>query len=277
MSIKSLFRANVVVDTPNGDIKVSYASAVPTLQHKKNSNSVMISVKPEKATTALHGYTFFDEKISEICGIAEEKGVPVLLRFETVRKSDIDKSISILELTKDIGTAAKSVNKCCSGVYDFNNGKWVLVANASDPDNDPEELKRLINEVKETQVSTDDFFKEPATNRVPDPWILNKQSQLITMYFTVVEYEKKYGYTLEEEKRQKIARLLLKLSDEIQKILKGADVVNYKDYSHTKARQIVFSYEGSIKALDNESIKDVKTWCKECLAFAKTLCEWTKE
>ena len=274
--LKELFKLYPQIDSPKGEVKLSLVCAVPSVTKQKNS--LKITAQPDKAERAFTGYCLNDTPMSQILQLAAEKNERVLLRFEKQRKKDVDINISIAELSKDITTGQKYVINACVGVYDFKNKNWILSANHSNPDDDPADIQNVINECLkgENDIDVDNFF-EVQQVRIPNPRNFDTQQQLITMYFFILGCEKKHDYSLKDETRIEFAKRLLELADEIQKIIKEADYVDHKDYSHTRARFMIFQFEEFVNHLDKEAVVNLNTWMKDCYKYSKQILEWTKE
>lgn len=281
MELKQIFSQFQITDTPKGDVKVMIIAGIPSLNVSKKG-SVKVEIESEFAKQKVSGYCFSGSALVEILGKAEETQTPVIIRIEKQRKKDVDKDLSIVELSKDMATGQKNIITSIVGVYDINNSKWILEGNHADVKKDTdiinETLKSILEGSNKETVDVDSFFEVKQKEvHIPNPTNFDKQSQLVTMLFTVKEAENKYGYELEDETRQDIAIKILKLADEIQKLIKQADYVDYKDFSHNRARYMIFSYERLYRNLDKENVANIKDWIKDCYNTNKKILEWTKE
>lgn len=268
--------ANSPVQTPKGDVKLMVACGVPTISIPKGK-SMLVQVSPERSKFPLKGYCFSEGTMAEILTKAAETEQRVLIRIEKQRKKNVDKEIPIDELTKDMMTAKENIVTACVGVYDFNNEKWIIENGHSDPENDPDEIKAVISAAKMgADVDVEKFFESPKQKiNIPNPNNFDTQQQLLTFYFWIKGLENKYEYSLKDEIRKDFSKRILTLADEIQKLLKQADVVDHKDYAHTRARYMVFSLEDNFANLNQTAVANLNDWIKSVYEQAKDLINWT--
>ncbi len=62
----------------------------------------------------------------------------------------------------------------------------------------------------------------------------------------------------------------------IQKVILESDQVDYRDYSHVRARFLVFSYAEKVEPITQETLQDINGWLTRCLTKSKYIVEWTK-
>lgn len=106
----------------------------------------------------------------------------------------------------------------------------------------------------------------------------NGQQHLYTMYFAVNEFEKKNNFTFEEEEKRFIATILLQIADKIQMRITGLNNPNYKEYSHTTSRQILFNMiEDEFPITEELKEKEnVKNWANNILKKSYNLIDWVQ-
>lgn len=275
MKLNEFFTGASSLMGKRGDIHVSVASGIPRIVTNKKG-SMKIEVQPSTAQRPIGGYIHEDSIVGKILVKAAEDGHHVLLRTEKQRKKNIAEeklSIPMSELSKDMNSGRENVINAIVGVYNFTDKSWVLSGNEFDPANDPDNLKYAPTKALELGVDPDSFFVEPQV-KIPNPKGFDYQQALITIYYYVIQLEKKYEYELKEDMRRNISIKLLALADEIQKVIKQADVVDYRDYSHTRARYLVFNYEEYISNLNKENLKNLGPWLKDALTHSKEILNW---
>ena len=275
--LKDAFIGVGTIDTPKGDVKVSLFCAVPIVtKYKGSTYSVKLPVSHAKYPAS--GYIYEGSKLHEILTMAQEKGERVLVRVEKQRKKGIDPSLKIDDLTVDLTTAQKNVVTAMVGVYDFSSNKWIIEGGHSNPENDPETVKAFLVDVQNgtEDVNAEKFFEQQKPKIIiPNPQNFDYQQQLLTMYYFIKEKENAYEYELTEDQRRDFAKRILRLADEIQKLIKLADIVDYKDYSHTRARYLIFSYESNFANLNKDTIVNINEWIKNAYGHAKDIINWT--
>jgi len=104
----------------------------------------------------------------------------------------------------------------------------------------------------------------------------DKNFCLINFYMFVKDMEIKHSYELTEERRRLVSHKLLLLADGFQKKFTGAVLPNYKDYSHTRARSLVFQISERFVPLDNRTQTDegLNQIVKEILTIGIDLLNW---
>lgn len=260
-------------NTPTkGEVIVEFASAVPTVTEK--GKSYLIEMKPSHLQYGISGYVPAESELGKVFKKASENQVVILARFEKARKKGIDINIPIADLTKDMRTAKDSITKGFTGVYNENTGKWVMMGGAFSPENDTPEMLECVNRVTEGKIDVDSFFEETKAQTIK-PSSFDKSQVLLTLYYSVVDYGLKNGFELSEEQYRTVATKMLKLCDEIQKVILGSDQVDYRDYSHVRARYLVFSYAEKIEPLTADVLNNINGWLSRCLAKSKEIIEWS--
>ena len=163
---------------------------------------------------------------------------------------------------------------------DFNNEKWILSSNYAKPENDPEELINFIKEVKEKgeDVNVDDFFTEKVKSEngtVSNTITFDKQKALLEMYYFIKKEETKNNIDLGEETRRDLAEKLIQVSNKIQQLITNSKEVDYKDFSHEKARYLVISYIKEIEPLNDNAIMDINSYRNRIYKHSKGLVTWS--
>lgn len=285
MKLTECFLVDKIYNTPsNGEISTYFVCGKPELIATKNPKSFMVKIEINLTDKPFSGYLFSDSVLYQLIQKAIETDSYVLLRFEKVRKKNVDINIPILNLCKDLNIAKENINKYVAGIYDFNFNKWVLNDNAlGKVEDDDESVKALIEKARsgmtQENVNTELFFNtvsnEPAEVKPVTPKNFDKQNALITFYFFIIDCEKKYNYTLDDKQRKVLAKKILDVADNIQKLILNSNQINYKDYSHTRARFLIFSFEEKIRNLTEQELHNIKDWQLACYNTSKDLIAWT--
>lgn len=237
---------------------------------KNNSAKIEIDLENDKISGRMGGYCFVDSPVYTIVEQAIEKKQPLLMRFEKVRKEGVDKNIPMSELTKDMDTARKNINRRCAGVYNFNSNEWVLNPDSIPTDKDTEEMKAFPKKTLVVEQDTSNFFKNkrPAT-----PINFDKQVDITATYFFISEQLK--DLHLEEKQLRFVTKKLLAVTDHIQMLILGVKTIDYKSYSRTRARNFVYHYAECVSPLTEDTLQNMSDWQNGCYLWAKDLLKWT--
>lgn len=227
---------------PNTRVSIAIGK-VFALEDKGNNNLRLVL----KVTGAKYDFTGFindDNPVSNLLKEAHKNDLPIAVRFEKKRKKNVDPTLDIDELTADANTARDSIVNIVAGVYNFNTETWILTDDAvSTPSEDPE---YVVHELQKAQYSTAGFFSDqsaPSKPRVrvqgsPD----EKANQLLSMYVHANELNAEEEIGLDANGVRNLAKYLLKAADMLQMSVYGLNEPAYSDYSHTKARMMLFSW-----------------------------------
>ena len=288
MKLTECFLVDKIYKTPlNGEISTYFVCGKPEIIATTNPKSFKIEIKIALTDNPFSGYLFSDSIVYQLIQKAIETDSYVLLRFEKVRKKEVDVNIPILEISKKIDIAQKNINKYVVGIYDFKNNKWILNDNAlGNVEEDDETVKALIEKARsgmtQENINAETFFNVNTSNenefveiKPVVPKNFDRQNALITFYYFIIDCEKKYNYTLNDNQRKVLAKKILDVADNIQKLILNNNQVNYKDYSHTRARFLVFSFEEKIRNLTEQELHNIKDWQVSCYNSAKDLIDWT--
>lgn len=287
MKLTECFLVDKIYNTPlNGEISTFFVCGKPEIIATKNPKSFMVKIAIALTDNPFSGYLFSDSIIYQLIQKAIETDSYVLLRFEKIRKKNVDINIPILDICKDLNIAKQNINKNVAGIYDFNSNKWILNDTAlGKVEDDDETVKALIEKARsgmsQENINTEIFFNTvsntPVEVKPVTPKNFDRQNALITFYYFIIDCEKKYNYNLDDNQRKVLAKKILDVADNIQKLILNSNQVNYKDYSHTRARFLVFSFEEKIKNLTENELHNIKDWQLSCYNSAKDLIAWTNQ
>ncbi|HHT97130.1 MAG TPA: hypothetical protein GXZ90_04460 [Clostridiales bacterium] len=202
-------------------------------------NNLKLTIKVPGAKYDFSGFLNDNSPVSSLLKQAKEKNVPIAVRFEKKRKKGISPSIKIQELIKDSNTARDSIVNIVAGIYNFNNSEWILTDDAvSNPKEDPENIQR---ELDNASYSTSNFFNsgQKKIQTTDADW---KTNHLISMFTYGSEHNLDNEIGLETKAIKVLASYMLAACDKVQMTALGIEAPNYSDYSHTKARGMLFSW-----------------------------------
>mgnify|MGYP001157841176 FL=1 len=202
-------------------------------------NNLKATIKVPTAKYDFSGFLNDNTPVSNLLKQAKEKDVPICVRIERKRKKNADPTADIADLTKTPELGRENVIWIVAGVFNFSTSEWILTDDAiSNPEEDPD---YVMKEIKSASYSTSGFFQSdaPRLQTTDKDW---KANHLISMFAYASEHNIENEIGLNTEQLKILAIYMLKAVDQLQMKAKGIDVPNYNDYSHTKARGMLFSW-----------------------------------
>lgn len=210
-----------------------------TRVEEAGKNNLKGTVKVPGAKFDFSGFLNDNTPVANLLKQAEEKDVPVCVRFERKRKKGVDPSSDIMEITKTPEIARDNIIWIIAGVFNFSNSEWILTDDAvSNPEEDP---GYVLTEIKNASYSTAGFFESdaPKIQSTDKDWKVN---HLISMFTYGSEHNLDNKIGLKPAEIKILASYMLKACDQLQMKAKGIEGPNYNDYSHTKVRGMLFSW-----------------------------------
>lgn len=257
------------------DTRTSIAIGNVVRLEEAGKNNLRLTLKVAGAKYDFSGFLNDNTPVANLLKQAKEKEVPICVRFERKRKKGVDPSIPMTELTKDANTARDSIVNIVSGVFNFNNEEWVLTDDAiSNPEEDPEYVSI---ELKKAVYNTDGFFSS-STKKSPVVDTNWKTNHLISMFTYASEHNYDNKLDLDTNALKILANYMLKAVDQLQMRANGINEPNYNDYSHTKARGMLFSWM-RINPLTKEIMTTkggFNDWITRFLNDGVAIWEWAK-
>lgn len=239
-------------------------------------NNLKVVMKVAGAKYDFSGFVNDNTPVAKLIKQAKEEDLVICARFEKKRKKNVDPNLPIDEITKDSFIAKENIVNIVAGVYNFNSKEWILSSDAvSNPAEDPEYVK---NELASATYSTDDFFtaSAPKIQTTDADW---KANHLISMFTYAREHCKENGVDIGIKGLKVLATHLLTAADVLQMKANKFDMPNYNDYSHTKARGMLFSWMKA-NPLSTDLMKTKGAFNKWVEDFAEENVElwaWAKE
>jgi len=238
-------------------------------------NNIKAVVKVAGAKYDFSGFLNDNSPVSELLKQAKEKNAPVAVRFEKKRKKDADPRASIEELTKDASVARDNIVNIVAGVYNYSTSEWILTDDAvSNPSEDPAHVKE---ELEKASYSTANFF-DSGQKKVQTSELDWKANHLVSMFTYASEHNMENDIGLEVKGLKLLATFMLKACDQLQMKMHNLEEPNYNDYSHTKARGMLFSWMRT-----NPLSKEImgtkggfSEWIKKFLDENIELWEWAR-
>lgn len=217
-------------------IAIGKISEIKEAGGKNNLKAVM------KVTGAKYDFSGFindNTPASKLLKQAHEEGLTICARFERKRKPNADPTADIKDLTKDTSIAKDNVIWIVAGVFNYNTNEWILSDSAvSNPEEDP---SYVLPEIKAASYTTEGFFEgnAPKLKTTDKDW---KANHLVSMYNYASEHNYENKLNLQPKELKILATYMLTGCDHLQMKMKNISAPNYNDYSHTKARGMLFSW-----------------------------------
>lgn len=257
------------------DLEVSVAvGRVTEIQEGDGVARVIMNVTGAKY--AYHGYVQLDSAVEKVARRARDTDTPICLRFENKRKKDVNPETPMADLKPDMATAQKNIVNILVGAFNLNTGEWILTSEAqSNPAEDEAWVKDKIMSAVEQNI--DNFFDAPPAVGTVDHGYSNpaedKANHLISLYCFLREQEVANNVNLNEQQRAVLAEKFLHAIDSLQVAANNLPGVNYKAYSHTKARQLFFQY-AELNPLTADNIRNHNEYINNFLAEGQKIWAW---
>lgn len=268
---EAYLKHEVVINNLGEEVIIYGTTSVPIVDKKEKTASIQI--KTNQATHFHTGHIGITNEIFPIIEQAANEKRMVALLFEQRRKKTIPGNIPIEEVKGDnnLAQAKKNTIKILTGVYDFNNKKWIYSFDASFTE-ETETMKQWVHNSE--GHSYENFFEEKA-KPIKTTELFDKQQHLIMFYHNLKNTE--YGKVMTDEELKKSSETLLKLSGLGQLYSTGANEINMKDYTHTRARGMVLSIVETTYPLNEEYVKNQKQWAADIYTQYKNLVDWANQ
>lgn len=267
-------------DNVRPEVKVSVASVYPEkIDINEKQGVANCTFKADGAKFPFGGYIAINDPVFKVIEKAHEKSLPLVVRFEKARKKNVDPSLSIEEITATMDIARDNIVRLTVGVFDYNTNKWLLSQEAHTlPTDDPENISSRILSLN---YDANDFFNNSSESKPksvnPNKEKENCENAIVSMYIFIKEQELANGFTLSDEKRRKLAINLVKMANLIQIKANNLSGPVYSDYSHTRARFLLFKWIETTLPLNEETFTDMKKWSNGIIDETVNLWSWSKE
>lgn len=243
-------------------------------------NNLKLTLKVSGAKYDFSGFLNDNTPVAGLLKQAKEEDLVICARFEKKRKKGVDPTLPIADITVDASTAKDNIVKVVSGVYNFNTEEWILTDDAvSNPAEDPANVK---TELDNASYSTEGFFSSTSTSssapKVPTTDVDRKANHLISMYSYASEHNQENKLDFDDNALKILASYMLTACDQLQMKSYSLEAPNYSDYSHTKARGMLFSWM-KLNPLSKEIMTTkgaFNTWITRFLTESSDIWAWAK-
>lgn len=284
MSLKEVGIRGIAVPSKLGNSWITGATGFPLIEkNRKNPDVSNLKIAIPGLEYPFSGYFAVASKIGKALQHFADEDKMITVIFEQKKKNKLpedEANKDITELRDTPEHAKKTTVKTVAGIYDYNKNTWIFTDEASFNGKDiPSDWTNEL--IQKSQDVNFDLGDLAPTEDIPKPNVpqsVDKQSFLINYYMFVKDMETKYGYELTDERRKLISRKLLKIADGFQQKMTGLPVPNYKDYSHTRARQLVFQVTERFIILDEKVQTDegLQEIVKGIISYGLNLLAWTE-
>lgn len=271
---------------------------VDAIESSDKGTASKITFKVENTKWPSSGWLPSDSPLMETINSAHESGDPIFFRIEKVRKPDVDRTASIVELTKGSDNARNNSFKSLAAVRADEESDWVISDKAKTRlDEDPkpsngssaydyslEELKKRGGSAPTPEGRAVDNFEAPPYKLYNFNGTLNLGSYAVGVPAGIYSYVSEYARTNELEIPEKLKRTLSRV------ILQAANTLQVNVYdgelekpdlsagSHTRARAILFEVIRSLHPITQEvysSREPLVEWRNEILESGEKLWRWS--
>lgn len=282
MSLKEVGIRGIVVPSKLGNSWITGATGVPFIEkNRKNPDVANLKIEVPGLEYPFSGYFPISSKIGKALQHFADEEKMITVAFEQKKKNKLpedEANKDITELRDTPEHAKKTTVKTVAGIYDYNKDSWIFTDEASFSGKDISDdwTNELVQKSQDVDFDLGDLAPSEIVPKPNVPQSVDKQSFLINYYMFVKDMETKYDYELSDERRKLISRKLLKIADGFQQKMTGLPVPNYKDYSHTRARQLVFQVAERFVLLDKsvETDEGLQSIIKGIVSYGLNLLNW---
>ena len=255
------------------ETRVSIAIGKVKALDESGKNNLRAQVVVSGAKFPFAGFLNGNSPVANLLVEAKEKDAVVAVRFERKRKKDIDPSTPIMELTANASVAKDNIVWIVAGVYNFNAKEWIMTDDAVS--NPAEDDAGVAAELGKASYSTEGFFETPKAkvSTSENDWKIN---HLVSMFTYASEHSFDNELELEVKMLRFLSKHMLNAVDQLQIKMKGLEEPNYSDYSHTKARGMLFSWM-RVNPLSKETMSSKEAFQAWLIKFAndnEELWQW---
>lgn len=263
--------------TVRPNTRTSIAIGKVTRLDESGKNNLKATVKVAGAKFDFSGFLNDNTPVANLLKQAKEMDVAIPVRLERKRKKNVDPTLDIKDITKDASTAKDHVVWIVAGVYNLSTNEWILTDDAvSNPDEDP---SYVVAEIKSASYNTAGFFESnnaPKLQTTDKDW---KANHLVSMFTYASEHNFENELGLKPQELKVLAIYMLKAADQLQIKSKNIPAPNYNDYSHTKARGMLFSWM-RVNPLTKEIMTtngEFSKWISRFLTENLEIWKWANE
>lgn len=288
MRLQQGFAEDAIMSADKGEVKVIVASGrVKLTEEKPEQYKVSTEIDGFKFPPSGRFFSKGKEDILEILKTASDNGYEMILRYEKVRKKEVDNNVPIEKLTANMDKARESIFKAFTGIYNVQKNEWISFGEIN-PSNDTATLRQVVQDAlagSRESLNSDSFFgTEEGSKEVNNQCSSNiiygnmneedRLSYLLKAFFFVKSCEYKYGMNIKSNAaRAKVAEELISLVDNAYKFVEKEESVNYNSFRYKYLYEAMIKYEEVMENLNEENLSNMKIWKAN---FAKLIGELNK-
>lgn len=246
------------------------------------------------------GWAPIDSAVIKKAQEAQEKGIAVDFRIETVRNKGVDRSTPIAELKKGMENARNNVMHSVARIKLADEDSWTDGIMRTNPKEDTKRTGRSALDLSDDEISSNSGNSSNSSANVstytglePQPWATRNSagdvnpgslavSVPLTLYSFVAAWNKNNDSNVEisEKQRMVLTKALLSVSNKLQvSIYEGKlESPDLSLGSHTRARALVFNVVEVFFPITEEvasSNENVKEWMNEIHDKALAMWKWS--
>lgn len=269
---------------------------VDEIKKSKNGNAgnVVFVVQNNIHTTS--GWAPMDSNVMQIALEAQKNNEPIYFRVEVRRKTHIDRTLPMSEVSppKDMNAAKENIDRSLAAVKSANEEKWVISPHAvtrieEDPkqggqfsayDHDLEELQnKKSDNPNATTVVTGTTFSTYNSNGKVDPGSIAVSGPLV-VYSFVAEWNRTNKTELSDANVLTLSKVLLAVINKLQLAIYDDEPVDaeFSLGALKNARQVVFDVIKNFYPITSETVSDkesLKLWADEVSTKSTGMWKWS--
>ena len=280
-------------DGVRAEVKVTLGFAIPKTIEASDKGKAAKAIFPVDNTKwPSAGWAPVDSDVMKVVQEAHDNDTPLYFRIETIRKPGVDRSASIVELTKGSDAARENANKSLAAVKREDDDQWTISKRAMTRlEEDPSEeggtsaYSHSLDELKganSSRASTSATVAvEPLIAEDGEPnYASNGTLVAANLFAFLADHCANNGLDTDSATLRNLAKLLLSVTSKLQVetsrgVLEEADLTAE---SHKNAVQIVRLTIESISPLAIDVLEDDKAqvaWAGTVLKRSLALWRWS--
>lgn len=294
---------DMMKDGVRAEVKVQSGRAnVVEIVPSSSGRAANIIVQVDGSQYKMNGWVPKGDPVYEKAVEAERRGEPLDFRIEHIRrdkykgtKEVIDRSIPIEELTKDMMSAQKSINKAFAAAKLIDEEEWTFSPTMKtrmeeDPADGVDIQSMPLEKFTGGQVGgrADENKQSYDTDTPPyvdldDDGNIRPGSYAAAVPINILSYvmdeNRKNTLSLSDGEQSVIAKTIIRITNDLQNYMYDGELPkpDLGAYSHTRARAITFQVIENFFPMGKKIVEDKDTligWRDEVLQKAQNLWDW---
>lgn len=273
------------------EVKVTLGFAVPTeIEASDKGKAARVKFPVDNTKWPSTGWAPVDSNVMKLVQEAHDNETPLYFRIETIRKPGVDRTESIVDLTKGSDAARENANKSLAAVKREDDDEWTISSRAMTRlDEDPTQeggtsaYNHSLEELKGA-TTTATVGSAPAVEPLTVDGKPNFKSSAVLVpaeFFRFLsQYAANEGFDVDTASLRSLSKMLLAASNKIQVATSHGELeeADLTDSSHETARRIVTLTVETIVPFTQEVVESPENqtdWAGKVLKSSLSLLKWS--